>query len=311
MRARRGVAPAVAVVLAAGLLVGCSSGTAETAAPPTSTTSPSTTEPTDTGSMALGPAARPARLVAPDDVTAPAPLVVLLHGYRSNAEQQDGYLGVSAQAAGRGLYVLLPDGTEGPGGNRFWDATGACCNFTGTPVDDVGYLAELIEEAIAARPIDPDRVYVFGHSNGGFMAYQLACGRADLVTAIAVLAGADRDDEAACEPSEPVSVLHLHGDADTVIDYDGGRITEPYPSAPESVRRWAERDGCTGALSEDRRVDLVADLVGEETAVAAYGGCPDGVEVELATIEAGSHVPAFDQDHVGTDVLDWLLAHRR
>ena len=50
----------------------------------------------------------------------PAPLVVLLHGYGSNAAQQDAYLGVTEQAATRGLYVLLPDGTKD--GARFWDA---------------------------------------------------------------------------------------------------------------------------------------------------------------------------------------------
>ena len=39
----------------------------------------------------------------------------------------------------------------------------------------------IVDEAIAVRPIDPDRVYFFGHSNGGFMSHRFACDRADLV----------------------------------------------------------------------------------------------------------------------------------
>ena len=70
-------------------------GTAPTTAPSTTSTTTSTTAPLETGSIELGPDDRPAQLVAPDSVTAPAPLVVLLHGYRSNADQQDAYLGVS------------------------------------------------------------------------------------------------------------------------------------------------------------------------------------------------------------------------
>jgi polyhydroxybutyrate depolymerase len=263
-----------------------------------------------TGSIELGPEGRPARLVAPDDVAAPAPLVVLLHGYRASAAAQDGYLGVTAAAASRGLYVLLPDGTSGPRGNRFWDAAPACCNFTGTPVDDVGYLGALIEEALAARPIDPDRVYLLGHSNGGFMSYRLACERADLITAVAVLAGAE-DPDAVCEPSRPVSVLHLHGTADEVISYDGGTTLAPYTGAVETVARWAVRDGCDPDPVEGERLDLVTAVEGEETLVQRYEGCDGEIEVQLGTLEDAGHVPAYAPGAVGAEILDWLLARTR
>jgi polyhydroxybutyrate depolymerase len=260
--------------------------------------------------MELGPADRPAQLVAPEEVTAPAPMVVLLHGYQASAAGQDAYLGVSAAAASRGLYVLLPDGTEGPDGNRFWDAAPACCNFTGTPVDDVGYLSALIEEALAARPIDPDRIYLFGHSNGGFMSYRMACERADLVTAVAVLAGAEAPD-ASCEPSTPVSVLHLHGTGDEVIRYDGGSTVAAYTGALDTVARWVERDGCDPEPQDGDALDLVAAVEGDETHVLRYSGCDGGAEVQLDTLDDASHVPAFEPGTVGTEVLDWLLARTR
>jgi polyhydroxybutyrate depolymerase len=299
----------VAALLAA---TACTSSSGDAA--PTSTSDPTTTSstvPTDTGSMDLGPVDRRARLVAPEDVTAPAPLLVVLHGYSGNPDQNDAYLGATAQAATRGLYVLLPEGTKEPSGKRFWDATAACCNFTGTPVDDVEYLADLIEQAVAERPIDPDRVYVLGHSNGGFMAYRLACDRADLVTAIASLAGADAPTAEECQPSRPVSVLELHGTADRVIRYDGGDITAPYPGAMETVARWAERAACTADPVPRPSIDLELGLAGDETTVVAYEGCEDGVDVQLDTITGGAHTPNVDRARVGTDVLDWLLDHTR
>ena len=219
MRARH-LFPLVVLVAVAA----CSS--TSTAGPASTTTtishvSTTTAVAAETSSLELGPAGRPAELVAPAKVTGLAPLVVLLHGYGSTAEHHDHYLGVTEQAATRGLFVLLPDGTHEVSGKQFWDATTACCNFTGTPVDDVGYLRGLIDEAIAKRPIDPKRVYVFGHSNGGFMAYRLACDIADRVTAIAVLSGSDLPRADQCKPDRPVSVLHLHGTADPLVTYAG------------------------------------------------------------------------------------------
>jgi polyhydroxybutyrate depolymerase len=307
-------------------LAGCASDPGETSTT-TSTGAPSTTTSTtlgNSGSLELGSPTRPAQLVAPAEVTAPAPLVVFLHGYASDATGHDAYLGVTDQARRRGLYVLLPEGTTSPRGRQFWDATSACCNFTGTPVDDVAYLQDLIDEAIATRPIDPDRVYVFGHSNGGFMAYRLACERADQVAAVASLAGADQLDEQACEPTEAVSVLHLHGTDDDVVSYDGGPSLLPvgdetvqpgtsraYPGAVDTVQRWATRSGCDPEPVQGQPVDLDAGIDGAETAVATYRGCDDGAEVELGTIEGGGHVPRLPHEVVGSAVLDWLLDQSR
>lgn len=271
--------------------------------------------------MELGPADRPAQLVAPDEVTAPAPLVVLLPGYGVWADIEDRYLGVTEQAASRGLYVLLPSGTKDLSGKPFWDANAACCNFTGPPVDDVGYLSDLIDEALAKRPIDPARVYLFGHSNGAFMSYRFACEMADKVTAIAVLAAGETKPAEACAPSRPVSVLHLHGTEDEWSAYGGGNAMDssrqPLPGpifvtgAVETVRRWAARDGCDTTLITGTPVDFVENLDGAETVVAAYGGCAAGTDVQLDTIEGGTHVPLVIHDSVGRFVLDWLLAHQR
>jgi polyhydroxybutyrate depolymerase len=157
------------------------------------------------------------------------------------------------------------------------------------------------------------------------MAYRLACERAEQVTAVAVLAGADQLDERACTPSEPVSVLHLHGTDDQVVAYDGGafvaifaedqinrsRPSRAYPGAVDTVARWASRNGCDAAPGDGTALDLDTGLDGAETTATAHGGCAEGVDVQLDTIAGGGHIPSLDQETFGTEVLDWLLAHAR
>lgn len=87
--------------------------------------------------------------------------------------------------------------------------------------------------------MDDSRVYVIGHSNGGFMSYRMAYEHSDAVAAIVSLAGANHADQRD-PPPYPVHVLQIHGTDDTTILYRGGEINENrYPSAMASVSRWA------------------------------------------------------------------------
>ncbi len=98
---------------------------------------------------------------------------------------------ISAAAAPQGGFVYAtPDGTIDGDGNRFWNATDACCNFDRRTVDDVAYLSSVIADIQGQLAIDPKRIAVVGHSNGGFMSYRMACERSDLVGAVVSLAGA-------------------------------------------------------------------------------------------------------------------------
>lgn len=240
------------------------------------------------------------------------PLLMVLHGYGVTAAIQTGYLGVNALVDSQGVFLLAPNGTENSIGDQFWNATDACCAF-GETVDDVAYLRSLIEDVSSDYNVDPARVFVIGHSNGGFMSHRLACEASDLVTAVVSLAGASWLDPANCAPSEDVSVLQIHGDADDTIFYAGGTVdpaAPSYPSAVESVTHWQTYDGCTaGAITLDpARKDIEEALAGEETRVERFG-CAGNLGVELWTIEGGAHIPDFS-DFAG-DVWPWLDAHPR
>lgn len=255
--------------------------------------------------------ARPTTLQVPADFEEGRdyPLLMILHGYGANSFVQQGYLKLGDVATAHQMLVLAPDGTTDGGGSQFWNADPACCDLEGSGVDDVAYLGGLLDDVIEAWPVDAAQVAVIGHSNGAFMAYRMACNRADVVTAIAGLAGLGPT--AACTPARPVHVLHLHGDADATVPYQGGPFgSVTVPSAPASVAMFATRNGCTGAPADAAPLDLERNLAGTETTVAQTGGCPADGAADLWTIRGGGHIPVLTDDFP-TQLLGWLDAHKR
>lgn len=254
---------------------------------------------------------RPARLVVPSsyDASTPMPLVMLLHGYGASALLQDSYFGMSRAARERGFLLLLPDGTLDSTGKRYWDATPGCCAFAGTPVDDVSYLRGLITDVKAAYNVDASRVYLIGHSNGGFMSFRMACDAGDQITAIISLAGGGYVDGSLCEPTNGVSVLQIQGTADATVAYGPSLIG---PGAVASVERWATRDGCDATMPvSGTSFDLETVIFGAETVSTTYpAGCDAGLEATLWTINGGSHIPSLPSD-VGSQLYDWLSSHAR
>ena len=239
------------------------------------------------------------------DKSKPAPLIVLLHGFGITGWAQDAIFGFAQLADDRGVYVAHPDGTTDSMGQKFWNATDACCDMDHTGVDDVAYLNAVVDDMEARFNIDKKRVFFVGHSNGGFMSHRMACDAAGRVAAIAALAGDVWKDPSKCNPSAPVAVLQVHGDADAVVPYDGDTLE---PSAPASVGTWAQKNGCTGDLADTgMTLDIDDMLPGNETSIARYA-CSAGA-AELWTIHGGGHVPSFILPDWGNDVFDWLMQH--
>jgi polyhydroxybutyrate depolymerase len=258
-------------------------------------------------------AARPYTLHVPTGYKAgqPAPLLVMFHGYGVTGDIQESYFQLSNASDEHTFLYAYSDGTLDQTGSRFWNATDACCDLYGVPVDDVQYFDAIVADIEAKYAVDPKRVFVVGHSNGGFMSHRLACDRASTVAAIFSLAGAQWDDLGKCEPTGTVSVAEIHGDADMTIAYDGGATMEgTYPAAPTTVSDWAMRNGCTGAIAASGQTyDIDSTLPGNETQVQAYGGCPAGIDVQLWTIHGGGHIPTLNQPQWGETVWGFLSAH--
>lgn len=260
---------------------------------------------------------RPASVVVPSNYNTDTryPLIIVLHGAGANGTGQAAYLGLSDRVD-EGQYVLIkPEGRPRNDGLQVWDATAACCAF-GELVggdDDVNYLRGLIEQAVNTYSIDPSRIALFGHSNGGFMSLRLACEVSEYVTTIISLAGSAFENAKSCAPaSRPVSIMFLHGDSDETVLYKGGVLYAPYPGAVESSERYATLYGCDVANPVvGPNQDVAGSVNGAETTVLAYPDCDEGVEIALWTIVGGVHLPTPWVPEAQDTFVDWLTRHAR
>jgi polyhydroxybutyrate depolymerase len=288
---------AIAIILA-----GCSTTTPSTPADAGPPNDGGTEEASSTAPSIFD--TRPYQIRVPPtlDTSKPAPVVLVLHGYGASSVVQTAYLALAPAADAKGFILVQPDGTIDRDGKRFWNASPACCDFGKTGVDDVAYLTAVLDDVEKKHNVDKKRVFVVGHSNGGFMAHRLACEIPSRIAAIVSLAGSR-----GCEPKESVAVLQVHGDKDTVISYEGGDTGGgKYGSAAETVEPWAKKNACQGALAKGPRLDLDTKVAGEETRTERYENCSR--DVELWTLEGGGHVPSF-YPTIGETFWTWLSAH--
>lgn len=238
------------------------------------------------------------------DETKSYPLIMVLHGYSVNGVVQLAYFGLGVEADEGRAFTIAPDGLTDSKDHPYWNADPACCDFDHANPDDSGYLSKLITDISAAWPIS--NVFIVGHSNGGYMAYRMACDHADQISAIGVLAGIVSTDPDACHPSQPVSVLHMHGTLDTEVPYDQ---TADYAGAEGSVQRWDGYDGCDTTAGGGGMADFDGNVAGDETTISTFS-CPSGLGVELWTLTGSTHIPVLTPTYEPA-LVGWLSDHGR
>ena len=257
-------------------------------------------------------------LVAPQVfVEGETPLIVSLHGYGGNSADHSAYIPLHEHVNSGEFALLLPNGSLDGEGNPFWNPTDRCCDGGKSGENDVAYLTELVEEAKKIKDFGP--VYFFGYSNGGFMAHHMACKGLPGIRAIASLAGTSYVEESGCKNAPPVSVLHIHGTADSVIKFRGEE-SEPdskgdgerafYAGAQEMVARWSRLAGCDWPEDSEpyATFDFDEQVRGSETRAFRLGpGCGDGITVELWSGEGSGHAPGYGDAFVDA-LLNWLLS---
>ena len=261
---------------------------------------------------------RPAQVLIPGTlkVKVAAPLLVALPGFTATPNDLLALVDLTAEAYKRGVVLALPSGSKNGGGLPFWNATGSCCDFEKSGVDDSKYLMDLIKQISAKVLIDAKRIYFFGHSNGGFMSYTVACNNSSKIAALVNFNGSSFSDMSLCKADRPVSVLQINGTEDELIHIAGGDVfddpKQPYSSVADETRKWAEIDGCStsAALIKNKaKFNYESVLAGLETTKAAYK-CPKGVAVEMWTIAGGKHLPKVNAAFISS-VFDFLLAHKK
>lgn len=202
-----------------------------------------------------------------------APLVVFLHGRGECGEEGSRHLAqglplqIMATPEAWPMIVLMP---QKPDGDSQWDAH-----------DEA--VTAMLDRTLAELPIDPDRVYLTGLSQGGYGTWYLGAKHADRFAAIAPVCGyinapLRRGDPAGITADIPeakalAASLHdmptwiFHGDADDVVP----------PQHSTAMH---------GALK----------AAGNEARLSMYPG-----------VNHGSWGPAYRE----AELPGWLLSHRR
>jgi polyhydroxybutyrate depolymerase len=210
------------------------------------------------------------------------PLLLVFHGAGGEGAGIASHTGLTAPATARGYAVVYPDGVE----RRWNDGRRA-----GGGQDDVEFVRILLDSLSHELPADPKRIYATGISNGAGLAYRLVCDLPGIFAAIAPVAGAPAAGiEARCAATRPVSVISFQGTRDRLMPYEGGHVSirrGQVLSAQRSAALFAEVNGCTPPPAVTAEPDTVKD--GTRVRRSAYGGCREGREVVLYTIEGGGH----------------------
>lgn len=240
---------------------------------------------------------RPVTVQLPTKMAKPAPLLILMHSASSSGERQEKNTKLAAAAKKAGMIFLAPDGTIGLDGRRVWNAAKACCQKPGVDIDDMTYISSLIDEIALQVPVDQRRIYMVGHSNGGFMSIAFACSTGRIAGVVS-LAGA-MDADAQCEGGKPFSFLQIHGTEDSTIKFGGGvHNFHPYTGAEETINRIASVNQCVSPTFTNvvlKKMDFDRTIPGFETTVQSGFGCK--APTVLWRVSGGAHSPKLPNNY--------------
>jgi polyhydroxybutyrate depolymerase len=250
------------------------------------------------GSVRADGLTRTYRVYVPTRLRTPAPVVLVFHGGFGTGARVASQTGFDAEAERRGFLAVYPDGV-----GRAWNA-GPCCGLPSrADIDDIGFVAKLLDKLQRQYVVDKRRVYATGISNGGLISYRAACELPGRFAAVAPVAATLVTSP--CAPAAPVSVLHIHGLEDENIPFEGGQGTRgvtgfDWPQVQQGIDTWRTLDGCPASGTT-----TVAGAV----TTAAWKPCRKATEVRLVTVEGMGHQWPKGPYHGNAEIWRFFAAH--
>ncbi len=223
------------------------------------------------------------------------PVVFNLHGFTSNAFQQEAYSEMNMVADSARFIVCYPDGI-GNAWNVGW-------NF-GSTADDIGFISAMIDEFAENYNINTNRVYSCGMSNGGFMSYHLACNLSDKIAAVASVTGSMVPGNLGdCTPEIARPIMEIHGTADATVPYGGAaNIALPIEVV---VNHWVMANDCLLVTDTTDYPDI---NTGDNSTASRidYSDCEGDKMVSFIKIFNGGHTwPGASITFIGTTNQDF------
>ena len=221
----------------------------------------------------------------------PRPALLAFHGGTGTAMGMAASSQLTKFAQERQIYAVFP---EGSGTLQTFNG-GACCGTAQSQnIDDVAFARAVIADVRANYSIDAARIYATGFSNGGIMSHRLACGLADQLAGVAPVGGASGEFDGAgtryytCNPSRPITVLHIHAANDRNYPYAGGVGDDGisptnFYGIDATITNWITRNNVTTQATEER--------IGASTVCRRYATPADGARPSAPVVLCRSDPP--------------------
>lgn len=232
----------------------------------------------------------------------PSPLLLVFHGGGGTPQRIAQLTGFNDLAERYGFLVAYP---EGIGGHWNDGRQGSKYRDHDQGIDDVSFVVALLGVLKESHPVDADRIFAMGLSNGGIFCQRLAAEQSVQFAAVASVMSSMAEPVArSFAPEKPVSVLLMNGTDDPLVPYDGGKVAPPrFPllswiwgardrgsvvSTEETLTLWLQHNG----IRASPRIDQLPDIdKGDEASVerktwSREDGC---VSVVLYKILGGGH----------------------
>jgi poly(3-hydroxybutyrate) depolymerase/peptidoglycan/LPS O-acetylase OafA/YrhL len=277
------IAAALAVVAAAGTITGVQVDKAVTR-----------TVNYTASSIQVGSVTRSYTTLTPAKTTLPAaaPIIVALSGLNANQPGEitrDYFLPYVLAGDAEVVYPLAY--------RESWNAIGCCSWAAKANVDDVDFIKDLVQK------IDPGHtrpIYLMGYSNGGRLAYTLACTDPLLFDGTAVVKS---DPQHWCNISVPQKILQVSSTDDTDTPWytgEKGNFREsPASQVENAILRYA--DQCSPASTSAKQADMT---------LTTWSDCTGGASVSFAVYTTGVHsYPRPPGSYPAASQVIWAWMH--
>ncbi|MEZ4742239.1 MAG: hypothetical protein R3B45_07315 [Bdellovibrionota bacterium] len=252
---------------------------------------------------------RPYLIAAPAQATSSknlVPVILSLHGSGSNAFEQRINTCANGEATDEncletlgnkeGFAVIYPSGViSGPGCRiegikcykRYWNIDDTCnLNSLYSEKENTKsisnlenlYLRKIILDAARKYPIDTNRIYISGMSNGAAKAASFACNNPNLVKGAAAIGGiaAPCECSGASQNLQNLALIHFHGTTDPIWSY---------AAANNSFKKWLSKYNC-----KDEVIDAIPDLDANDGTRVFKKSYPSScATIKQYKIEGGGH----------------------
>jgi len=262
------------------------------------------------------------RICLPDKLPEQAPLVLYLHGGTLSMRSLFSPLADSSAtwfslAEEHGIVLLVPNGVnpetgETYGDDQVWNDLRPDQASGQSQADDVGFLSALLDRVIAEYPIDPERIFITGASNGGMMTYRMLVETPEHFRAgAAFIANLPDIGVPFPQPPAPVPIMIANGTEDPLMPYDGGSVAKDRGvviSTRQTVDWWVQANHADPNQMDSRTLpDIDASdkcLIHEEF----YPPGEDGAAVMFYRVEGGGHtLPSRESTGLFTRLMSRLL----